>query len=85
MLTCKQVSKSLAEQDYETLSWPRKLCLKIHVALCFVCGRYNRQMMDLHDGIRGYQAYQDAENPAPDSGLTEQQKNRMKEALHTGS
>lgn len=56
MFTCKQVSKSLAKQDYETLPWHRKLGLKLHVVLCLICGRYNRQVMLMQDTCRHYKA-----------------------------
>lgn len=81
MLTCKQVSKSLAEQDYETLPWRRKMALKFHVALCFVCGKYNRQLMDLYDGIRGYKAYEEQADGNGRTALNEEQKCRIKQSV----
>ena len=54
MFTCKQVSKALAENDYENLSPLKKCLLKVHVALCAVCGKFNRQVMESHDMCRHY-------------------------------
>ena len=54
MFTCKQVSKALLKDDYNNLSPLKKCMLKLHVALCFVCGKFNRQVMDSHDMCRGY-------------------------------
>jgi hypothetical protein len=54
MLTCKQVSKTLSEKDYDKLSRLRKFWIKLHVKLCVFCGRFNRQVMDSHDMCRCY-------------------------------
>jgi hypothetical protein len=54
MLTCKQVSKSLSEKDYQDLPPLKKFMLKLHVALCIVCGKFNRQVMESQDMCRHY-------------------------------
>ncbi len=54
MLTCKQVSHALAEEDYEKLPPLRKFFLKLHVKLCIFCGKFNRQVMDSQDMCRCY-------------------------------
>jgi len=54
MITCKQVSNALSKEDYEKLSPMRKFFLKLHVKLCIVCGRFNRQIMDSQDMCRCY-------------------------------
>jgi hypothetical protein len=82
MLTCKQVSNALAEQDYATLSRLKRSGLKLHVALCTVCGRYNRQVMIMQDAARAFRSRE--ENAQPSSGvgeLSEQDKIAMKQAI----
>ncbi|MDA0989864.1 MAG: hypothetical protein O3A51_03835 [Verrucomicrobia bacterium] len=54
MLTCRQVSKSLENGDFANLTWYSRLGLKLHVALCIFCGRYNRQRMIMYDGMRKF-------------------------------
>jgi len=54
MFTCKQVSKTLAENDYEKLPPLKKFLLKVHIALCAVCGKFNRQVMESQDMCRHY-------------------------------
>ena len=49
MLTCKAVSKSLQSGDYRNLPRFKRILLKLHVALCFICGRYNKQVMQMQD------------------------------------
>ena len=80
MFTCKQVSKTLAENDYQTLSPIKKCLLKIHIALCFICGKFNRQVMDSHDMCRHYkQQEQSLESSRPK--LDESQKKQLKKLL----
>jgi hypothetical protein len=54
ILTCKQAAKALADQDYASLPWWRRVTLKFHIAMCFVCRGYNRQIMVMQDGVRKY-------------------------------
>ena len=77
MFTCKQVSKSLAENDYENLSLIKKCLLKLHVALCIVCGKFNRQVMESHDMCRHYKEREDkleSSRPKMDKNRKEQLK-----------
>ena len=77
MFTCKQVSKTLSENDYEKLSPFKKCMLKIHVALCVVCGKYNRQVMDSHDMCRHYKEREkelESSRPTLDGDKKEQLK-----------
>ena len=84
MWTCKQVSKCLAEQDYESLPTRKKLMLKFHVAICAVCGKYNKQVMVMQDAVRTFRQHEEAEleDDSPDSPhLSDDRKSRLKEAL----
>ena len=56
MWTCKQVSAALNDGDYMSLSTFRRLLLRMHVAMCIVCGKYNTQVMQFQDGVRSYLA-----------------------------
>ena len=85
LFTCKQVSKALADQDYESLSFSNKLMLRLHVTLCAICGQYNRQMMDLHDGVRTLRAQEDEERLNGSTGLSEEQKERLRQAIDSSN
>lgn len=77
MFTCKQVSKTLSENDYEQLPLLKKWLLKIHVALCIVCGKFNRQVMDSHDMCRHYKEREqelESSRPKMDDGKKKQLK-----------
>ena len=54
MLTCKSVANSLAEGDYADLPLRKRIGLRLHVILCFVCGRYHRGVMRFQNGVRKY-------------------------------
>lgn len=58
MFTCKQVSNALSKEDYEKLSPMRKFFLKLHVKLCFFCGKFNGQVMESQDMCRCYKEHE---------------------------
>jgi len=60
MLTCKQVSKALAQQDYQEMSFLKRLGLRIHVAICAVCKGYNGNVMLFQDMARAFRRYEDS-------------------------
>ena len=81
MFTCKQVSVSLESDDYEQLNRFSKAMLKLHVALCIFCGKYNRQRMTMHDTFREFRRREDSEELAPEAGLTDADRDRIKQAI----
>lgn len=54
MLTCKQVSKALAEGDYMDLPLFKRMLLRLHISLCFVCQGFNRNIMVFQDLARAF-------------------------------
>ncbi len=85
MLTCKQVSRALAEHDYRRLPFWSRLSLRMHVALCVVCGRYNRQVMWFQDGVRGLRRQVEEDDAAPLAGemrLPPEARERLRACLH---
>jgi len=81
MLTCKQVSRALADDDYMKLPRFKRILLRIHVSMCKICGGCNKMVIWFYDGFRLYREREEALLERG-SGLTPEQKNRMKEALH---
>jgi hypothetical protein len=79
MLTCKQVSNTLSEEDYEKLSPLRKCLLKLHVKLCIFCGTFNRQVMDNQDMCRHFMAHE--ESSPNQAALDEDKKDELKALL----
>jgi len=81
MLTCKQVSHALSEEDYENLPPMRKFFLKLHVKLCIFCGKFNRQVMDTQDMCRCYKAREDELIERSGSKLDTAKKDELRELL----
>lgn len=83
MLTCKQVSRALNEGDYQSLPASSRWALRLHVAVCAVCGRYNRQVMVFHDAARHWRHLEDGDAPEPTRSdrLSPQAVARIREAL----
>lgn len=79
MMTCKQVSKALAEGDYKELPWARRFLLHLHIALCFICRQSNRQVMLFYDIVRAYKRHEDS-HPSTVS-LPDDAKQRIRAAL----
>ena len=70
----------MSENDYEKLSPLKKCLLKIHVTLCVVCGKFNRQVMDSHDMCRHYKGKEkELESSRPK--LDEDKKTQLKKLL----
>lgn len=57
MFTCKQVSNALSKEDYENLPLVKRFFLKLHVKLCLICGKFNRQVMESQDMCRCYREH----------------------------
>jgi hypothetical protein len=43
-MTCKRIAKLLSEQQDHGLSFPRRLAIRVHLALCVFCRRLARQL-----------------------------------------
>lgn len=80
MFTCKQVSKALHEEDYSQMSPLRRFFLRLHLRLCVVCGKYNKQVIESQDMCTCYKQYE-AENEADRPKLDLSQKEALKELL----
>lgn len=59
MFTCKQVSNALSKEDYENLPLVKRFFLKLHVKLCLICGKFNRQVMESQDMCRCYREHEE--------------------------
>jgi hypothetical protein len=83
MMTCKQISKALADGDYRDLSPMRLFLLRLHVGMCFLCHGFNRDIMLFQDTARAFREHED--DMAPETHLPEDARERMREALRTAT
>ena len=44
MLSCEEVSRTIASDELATAGWPRRLSLELHLLMCRHCRRYSREM-----------------------------------------
>ncbi len=81
MLTCRQVTRALADDDYMKLPRLKRILLRIHVGMCMICGRHSKLMIWFYDGFRQYREREEVLlEKLP--GLTLEQRDRLKESLH---
>ena len=81
MITCKQVSKALAENRIHELPWYKRLGLKLHIKLCFVCGKANTQIVQLQNGIKKMLDRED-EDLYVDIKLSDEVKENLKQKMN---
>lgn len=82
MITCKQVSNSLSNGDYKKLPPLKRALMLFHVAICPVCGAYNKLVMKFYDAARGLRAREEAQAEDPNGpSLSNEARERMKEKM----
>jgi hypothetical protein len=52
MLTCKEVSRTIATEALVTTTWRRKLSIRLHLFLCNQCRRYADQLRGIGAAVR---------------------------------
>ncbi len=77
MLRCKHVADALAQAHHWDLPWYRRWGLHLHVALCFVCGRYHRQVILMQDALRVFRRREDADQLRPEVRLSPEARRRI--------
>lgn len=80
MFTCKQVSKTLLETDYKNLSPMRKFFLRLHIRMCFFCGKFNKQVIESQEMCRHYKEH-DADVEASRPKMDDDKKAALKAML----
>jgi hypothetical protein len=81
MWRCKHVADALAEHHYWQLPWLKRVGLKVHVAVCVICGRYHRHVMLMQELADKFGRRESAGELPPTHPLDNDSKNRLKEAL----
>ena len=78
MLTCKQVHRALARADYARLPLWKRIGLRAHIRLCWICGPYNRQVVLFQDMFR---RLRNEEPPAAEGELPLERKRAMQATI----
>jgi hypothetical protein len=79
MLTCKQVSKALAESDYIDLPKHKQIMLRLHISMCFVCHGFNRNIMRFQDMVRAFKKKEDQLDVGP--VLSDEVRQQMRDQI----
>lgn len=80
MLRCKQVADALADKRYWELPWYRRWGLRLHVGLCFFCGRYHRHVMCMQETAKSFCDHEAKGGTGAEEKLSPEARERIKQA-----
>ena len=55
--TCKEVAAILVAREDRDLGLADRLALRLHLAMCDACPKFERQMLTLRNGLRQWRNY----------------------------
>ena len=58
--TCKEVSALLVAREDSELPLSDRLALRLHMALCEACPRFERQMLTMRNAMKQWRQYTEA-------------------------
>ena len=79
MLTCKEISRTIASDELASAGWRRRFAVRLHLLMCRHCRRYSRQIEAI--GTAARQVLGVAE---PRSGSGERLRNSILDRLSRG-
>lgn len=82
MPPCRDVALLVSRGMDEPLPWSRRLLIRLHVGMCSLCRRYERQVRLVRHGVR--QGADPDTAPLPET-LSPEARERLRRALETGS
>ena len=57
--TCKEASALLIAREDRALPWVDRLALRIHLAMCQACPRFERQLLTMRNAMGQWRNYTD--------------------------
>jgi hypothetical protein len=84
MLRCREISKLVSESMERDLPLRQRLGVHVHLMMCRLCFGFARQLRLLRRGARENPERLGPEEGAPDAGLPEEARERIKAALRGG-
>ncbi len=66
MLSCKDVSKLVSESLEHPLPFRKRMGVRMHLMMCSLCRRYQRQMLQLRALVKGAAASEPESGPLPE-------------------
>ena len=62
--TCKEVTAMVVAREDRHLGLADKLALRMHMAICDACPRFERQMLTMRNGLREWRNYGGSDDSA---------------------
>jgi hypothetical protein len=81
MLACREVTRLVSESLDRELSLPQRMSIKMHLMMCKLCSRYNKQLAALREAFRLY-AMREKDIDIYPASLSSGARRRIKQALH---
>jgi hypothetical protein len=60
--TCKEVAAMLVAREDRHLGLSERLALRLHLAVCDTCPRFERQILTLRNGMREWRNYSNSDH-----------------------
>jgi hypothetical protein len=60
--TCKEVSALLIAREDRALPLGERLALRLHLAMCKACPRFERQLLTMRNAMKQWRNYSEAED-----------------------
>ena len=64
MRTCKEVAAMVVAREDRHLGLADRLALRMHMAICDACPRFERQMLTMRNGLREWRNYSGPDDSA---------------------
>ena len=77
MLRCKHVSDALAKKNFRDLTWLQRIGAIIHVVLCPLCGKFNRDIIKMQETTREFSE----KDPVIDTKLSAAARDRIEKSI----
>ncbi|MGB3097042.1 MAG: hypothetical protein WBB46_09980 [Candidatus Deferrimicrobiaceae bacterium] len=81
MLSCKDTTLLVSESMDRTLPLGRRLAKRLHLMMCVLCARYERQLFMMREVLKRVGAEENPPGP-DDVTLSPEAKERIKKALN---
>jgi hypothetical protein len=84
MLSCREVTRLVSESLDRELSLRQRVSTKMHLMMCRLCSRYNKQLVGLREAFRLHAMREEDPGIYPAS-LSSKARERIKQALQNPS
>ncbi len=61
--TCKEVTALVISREDRVLPWRDRLALRLHMAVCAACPRFENQVLTMRHAMQQWRCDQDAPSP----------------------